>query len=126
MPTHRAWRCVAGSQQETPVDCGPLAVLFLMAACVVGLLPDAVGGWDPQTVTVAGKFLRCQIAQDVFGLSAEDALALVDFCALRQSRASLTLLPNAALLWQASPGVRAAWSAGSPLVASLLTQQSGS
>ena len=59
------------------MDCGPLAALYLLAACVVGLTAAEIGSWSMQSVTVAGKYLRCRIAQDAFGLRADQALSKV-------------------------------------------------
>ena len=55
--------------QISTVDCGLLAVLFLLAAAVVGISHAEVSTWNVDEVTAAGLYLRARIAVDLFGVS---------------------------------------------------------
>jgi hypothetical protein len=109
--------------QAGTVDCGPLAVLFLLAAAVLDLPHAEVAAWPVAQVTAAGRYLRARMAVDLFGVADDYVRGRhVRACAHGRSyRCSGVACAASGCGPQFTDGfVRAAWRQGSPLVAALL------
>jgi hypothetical protein len=58
--------------QHGTVDCGPVAVLALLAAAVVGVPFETIADWPIPAVTHAGRYLRARMAVDPFSIGADE------------------------------------------------------